>query len=45
MVMSRRAGAGLSVGITGGAGTDDELAAHADVLIENISQIRPASTS
>jgi phosphoglycolate phosphatase-like HAD superfamily hydrolase len=45
MVMSRRAGAGLSVGITGGAGTDDELAAHADVLIDNISQIRPVSTS
>ena len=45
MVMSRRAGAALSVGITGGAGTDDELAAHADVLIDNISQIRPVSTS
>jgi phosphoglycolate phosphatase len=45
MVMSRRARAGLSVGITGGAGTDDELAAHADVLIDNISQIRPVSTS
>ena len=45
MVMSRRAGAALSVGITGGAGTDDELAAHADILIDDISQIRPASTS
>ena len=45
MVMSRRAGVGLSVGVTGGAGTDDELAAHADVLIDNISQIRPVSTS
>jgi phosphoglycolate phosphatase-like HAD superfamily hydrolase len=45
MVMSRRAGAGLSVGITGGAGTHDELAAHADVLIDDISEIRPASTS
>ena len=45
MVMSRRAGAGLSVGITGGAGTDEELAAHADVLIDNISQIQPVSTS
>jgi|TARA_B100000315_G_scaffold19152_2_gene16895 HAD superfamily hydrolase (TIGR01549 family) len=41
LTMARKAGAGLCVGITGGAGSPAELQAHADVLIGDISEIRP----
>ena len=42
LTMARRAGAALCVGITGGAGSPEELQPHADVLIGDISEIRPA---
>jgi phosphoglycolate phosphatase len=42
LAMARKAGAALSVGITGGAGSAEELAPHADVLIEDIGEICPA---
>ena len=42
LAMARKAGVALSVGITGGAGSAEELAPHADVLIEDIGEIRPA---
>lgn len=42
LTMARKAGAALCVGITGGAGSPDELQLHADVLIGDISEIRPA---
>ena len=42
LAMARRAGAALCVGITGGAGSPEELQPHADVLISDISEIRPA---
>jgi len=42
LTMARRAGAALCVGITGGAGSSEELQPHADVLIGDISEIRPA---
>ena len=42
LTMARRAGAALCVGITGGAGSPEELQPHADILIGDISEIRPA---
>ncbi len=45
MVMARNAGVFLGVGITGGAGSDEELAAHADVLIKDISEIYPGAAA
>ena len=42
LTMARRAGVALCVGITGGAGSPEELQPHADVLIGDISEIRPA---
>ena len=42
LAMARKAGAALCVGVTGGAGSVAQLQPHADVLIEDIGQIRPA---
>tara|TARA_B100000686_G_C16560327_1_gene847405 strand:- start:226 stop:993 length:768 start_codon:yes stop_codon:yes gene_type:complete len=42
--MARKAGAALCVGITGGAGSAEELQPHADVLIDDIDEIRPTGT-
>ena len=42
LAMARKAGTALCVGITGGAGSAEELASHADVLINDIGEIRPA---
>jgi len=41
LAMARKAGAALCVGITGGAGSAEELQPHADVLIDDIGEIRP----
>ena len=42
LAMARKAGAALCVGVTGGAGSVAQLQPHADVLIGDIGQIRPA---
>lgn len=39
MKMGTAAGAGLSVGILGGASSVDDLAAHADVLIPHLGRL------
>ena len=42
LAMARKAGVALCVGVPGGAGSVEQLQPHADVLIEDVGQIRPA---
>lgn len=42
LAMARKAGAALCVGVTGGAGSIEQLQPHADVLIGDVGQICPA---
>jgi phosphoglycolate phosphatase len=39
MLFGRNGGVGLCVGILGGAGDDEELARHADVVVDSLDQI------
>jgi phosphoglycolate phosphatase-like HAD superfamily hydrolase len=43
LIMAERAGAGLRVGVLTGAGTREELAPHADVVLDSVDDIRVAA--